>query len=266
MSSKLGAVKYGTEHGEPFLGRTMGHQRDYSDEVARDIDDEVRKLIEARPHRGVGDPHRIPRRARRFGRRAGGKGDAAPGRAGAHLRRGRKAASAHHSFDDFGERTPSDRPPIKTRGELAIERGEPWPPPVPEPAFKAAIAQASQAAAAAAADADRNNNGGHGVSSGRSASGRAARSHSAGLRCAGRLARAGWPPYGPAAESLVIRRRRPRSSPTAAAGAELPGYPGQPGHPGPQGQARPRTAVSDLPATVRPTRTAVSLLTSGTTT
>ena len=47
MSSKLGAVKYGTEHGDPFLGRTMGTQADYSHEVARDIDDEVRKLIEA---------------------------------------------------------------------------------------------------------------------------------------------------------------------------------------------------------------------------
>ena len=46
-------------------------------------------------------------------------------------------------FDDFGGRIPSDKPPIKTPGELAIERGEEWPKPVPEPAFKAAIAQAS---------------------------------------------------------------------------------------------------------------------------
>jgi cell division protease FtsH len=50
-------------------------------------------------------------------------------------------------FDDFGGRIPSDKPPIKTPGELAIERGEEWPKPVPEPAFKAAIAQASKAAA-----------------------------------------------------------------------------------------------------------------------
>src|SRR6202011_6033333 len=40
MSSKLGAVKYGTEHGDPFLGRTMGTQSDYSHEVAQIIDDE----------------------------------------------------------------------------------------------------------------------------------------------------------------------------------------------------------------------------------
>ncbi|SHT68359.1 Cell division protein FtsH homolog [Mycobacteroides abscessus subsp. abscessus] len=47
MSAKLGAVRYGTEHGDPFLGRTMGTQADYSHEVAREIDEEVRNLIEA---------------------------------------------------------------------------------------------------------------------------------------------------------------------------------------------------------------------------
>ena len=48
MSSKLGAVKYGTEHGDPFLGRTMGTQADYSPRGRPQIiDDEVRKLIEA---------------------------------------------------------------------------------------------------------------------------------------------------------------------------------------------------------------------------
>jgi len=46
MSSKLGAVKYGTSGDEPFLGRTMGHERDYSDAVAAEIDGEVRALIE----------------------------------------------------------------------------------------------------------------------------------------------------------------------------------------------------------------------------
>jgi cell division protease FtsH len=46
MSSKLGAVKYGTSGDEPFLGRNMGHERDYSDAVAADIDAEVRALIE----------------------------------------------------------------------------------------------------------------------------------------------------------------------------------------------------------------------------
>ena len=46
MSAKLGAVKYGQTDGEPFLGRTMGHERDYSEQVAAEIDSEVRALIE----------------------------------------------------------------------------------------------------------------------------------------------------------------------------------------------------------------------------
>ncbi|MEV6630015.1 ATP-dependent zinc metalloprotease FtsH [Actinoplanes sp. NPDC051470] len=46
MSSKLGAVKYGTSGDEPFMGRNMGHEKDYSDSVAADIDGEVRALIE----------------------------------------------------------------------------------------------------------------------------------------------------------------------------------------------------------------------------
>jgi cell division protease FtsH len=46
MSAKLGAVKYGTNDSEPFLGRTYGHERDYSDTVAAEIDSEIRTLIE----------------------------------------------------------------------------------------------------------------------------------------------------------------------------------------------------------------------------
>ena len=46
MSDSLGALKFGQESGEVFLGRDMGHQRDYSEEVAGRIDEEVRRLIE----------------------------------------------------------------------------------------------------------------------------------------------------------------------------------------------------------------------------
>ena len=46
MSAQLGAVKYGTGDSEPFMGRDYGHQRDYSEDIAADIDAEVRKLIE----------------------------------------------------------------------------------------------------------------------------------------------------------------------------------------------------------------------------
>jgi cell division protease FtsH len=47
MSERVGAIKLGGGGGEVFLGRDMGHQRDYSEEVAGVVDDEVRRLIEA---------------------------------------------------------------------------------------------------------------------------------------------------------------------------------------------------------------------------
>ena len=47
MSERLGARKFGTGDGEPFLGRDMSHARDYSEEIASAIDDEVRRLIES---------------------------------------------------------------------------------------------------------------------------------------------------------------------------------------------------------------------------
>lgn len=47
MSTKIGSVKLGDSQGEVFLGRDVGHNRDYSEEVARSVDEEVRALIEA---------------------------------------------------------------------------------------------------------------------------------------------------------------------------------------------------------------------------
>ena len=46
MSERVGAIKLGQGTGEVFLGRDMGHQRDYSEEIAGIVDVEVRKLIE----------------------------------------------------------------------------------------------------------------------------------------------------------------------------------------------------------------------------
>ena len=46
MSADIGAVKLGQSQGEVFLGRDMGHQRDYSEDVAEKVDLEVRKLID----------------------------------------------------------------------------------------------------------------------------------------------------------------------------------------------------------------------------
>jgi cell division protease FtsH len=46
MSKKLGPRVFGHDHGQPFLGREFSSEPDYSDEIAREIDDEVRQIIE----------------------------------------------------------------------------------------------------------------------------------------------------------------------------------------------------------------------------
>jgi cell division protease FtsH len=46
MSDKLGPLSFGKRDEMIFLGRSMGEQRDYSDEVARTIDQEVRAIID----------------------------------------------------------------------------------------------------------------------------------------------------------------------------------------------------------------------------
>jgi len=46
MSEKLGPRVLGRNHDMPFLGRDMGNEPDYSDEIAREIDDEIRRVIE----------------------------------------------------------------------------------------------------------------------------------------------------------------------------------------------------------------------------
>jgi len=46
MSEKLGPRVLGRNQDMPFLGREMGNEPDYSDEIAREIDDEIRRVIE----------------------------------------------------------------------------------------------------------------------------------------------------------------------------------------------------------------------------
>ncbi len=46
MSEKLGPRVFGHDHGQPFLGRDMGTEPDYSDEIAREIDLEIRRIVE----------------------------------------------------------------------------------------------------------------------------------------------------------------------------------------------------------------------------
>jgi len=46
MSERLGPRVFGHDRGQPFLGREMGSEPDYSDEIAREIDDEIRRIVE----------------------------------------------------------------------------------------------------------------------------------------------------------------------------------------------------------------------------
>ncbi|MEJ3657363.1 ATP-dependent zinc metalloprotease FtsH [Actinomycetes bacterium KLBMP 9759] len=132
MSARLGAVRYGREQGDPFLGRSMGNQADYSLEVAHEIDEEVRALIEAahteaweilKTYRDVLDDLVFELLEKETLTRV-------------DLERIFNKVEKRPritAFNDFGGRTPSEKPPIKTPAERAHERGEPWPPQI-EPA------------------------------------------------------------------------------------------------------------------------------------
>ena len=72
MSEKLGPRVLGRNQDMPFLGREMSSEPDYSEEIAREIDDEIRRVIEEahtlararargahrRPAPDLGDPDR----------------------------------------------------------------------------------------------------------------------------------------------------------------------------------------------------------------
>ena len=132
MSAKLGAVKYGGEGGDPFLGRGGGAGAEYSPEIAKTIDDEVRRIIDA----AHTEAWRVLEANREILDAVAGelleketlRQDDLTRLFVDVVKRPRIT-----EFDDFGGRIPSTAPPIKTPGELAKERGEPWPPPVTDP-------------------------------------------------------------------------------------------------------------------------------------
>ena len=45
MTERLGAIKLGDTNAEPFLGRDIGHSRNYSEDVAAVVDEETKKLL-----------------------------------------------------------------------------------------------------------------------------------------------------------------------------------------------------------------------------
>jgi cell division protease FtsH len=117
MSEKLGPLKFGRTEGDVFLGRDLGHERDFSEEVASQIDDEVRELIE-RAHdeaweilvqyRDVLDDMVL----KLLDKETLGKAELAEIFASVDKRPARKIVTAR--------KAPTNRPPVLTPAELAL--------------------------------------------------------------------------------------------------------------------------------------------------
>jgi cell division protease FtsH len=119
MSERLGARKFGTGDGEPFLGRDMSHTRDYSEEIASTIDEEVRRLIESAhdeaweilvQYREVLDDLVLKLMDKETLSRKEVLAIFAP----------IQTRPSRGSYTGYGKRLPSDRPPIMTPKELAL--------------------------------------------------------------------------------------------------------------------------------------------------
>jgi cell division protease FtsH len=119
MSERLGARKFGSGDSEPFLGRDMSHARDYSEEIASTIDDEIRRMIEAAhdeawdvltEYRDVLDNLVL----RLLDKETLSRKEVVEIFAPVQKRPGRG------SYTGYGKRLPSDRPPVLSPKELAL--------------------------------------------------------------------------------------------------------------------------------------------------
>ncbi|MDA2809739.1 ATP-dependent zinc metalloprotease FtsH [Nocardiopsis sp. RSe5-2] len=119
MSERLGARKFGTGNTEPFLGREMSHAREYSEEIASLIDEEVRRLIESAhdeafevlvEYRDVLDDLVLHLLDKETVSKEEVLEIFAPVR----------KRPSRGSFTGYGKRQPSGRPPVKTPKELAL--------------------------------------------------------------------------------------------------------------------------------------------------
>jgi cell division protease FtsH len=119
MSERLGARKFGNGDGEPFLGRDMSHSRDYSEEIASSIDEEIRRLIESAhdeawevlvEYRDVLDALVL----RLLDKETVARPEVLEIFASVQKR------PVRGSYTGYGKRLPSDRPPVLSPKELAL--------------------------------------------------------------------------------------------------------------------------------------------------
>ncbi len=64
MSERLGPRVFGHDRSQPFLGREFSSEPDYSDEIAREIDDEIRRIVEEAHQTATRPADREPRATR----------------------------------------------------------------------------------------------------------------------------------------------------------------------------------------------------------
>ena len=119
MSERLGARKFGNGDSEPFLGMSQSHSRDYSEEIASAIDEEIKRMIEAAhdeawevlvEYRGVLDALVLQLLEHETLNRKQVLEVFAPVQR-RHVR---------GTYTGYGKRLPSDQPPVMSPKELAL--------------------------------------------------------------------------------------------------------------------------------------------------
>ena len=120
MSEKMGPITFGHKEEQPFLGRDMGHQANYSEDTARAIDAEVKRIVM--------DGYECANKALREQRRAAQEDRRGAARVRDHRRRGHRhrarrrpdrappaaAAARRSAVEAAKEKRPSifARPPV----------------------------------------------------------------------------------------------------------------------------------------------------------
>jgi cell division protease FtsH len=122
MSERLGARKFGSGDAEPFLGMDRSHARDYSEEIASAIDEEIRRLIESAhdeawavlaEYRDVLDDlvrHLLEK-------------ETLSRKEVLEIFAPVERQTIRGTYTGYGKRVPSDRPPILSPKELALTNG-----------------------------------------------------------------------------------------------------------------------------------------------
>ncbi|HMD94561.1 MAG TPA: ATP-dependent zinc metalloprotease FtsH [Trebonia sp.] len=119
MSERLGARKFGSGDAEPFLGMDRSHSRDYSEEIASAIDEEIKRMIEAAhdeawevlvEYRDVLDALVL----RLLDKETVARKEVLELFASVQKR------PARGTYTGYGKRLPSDRPPVLSPKELAL--------------------------------------------------------------------------------------------------------------------------------------------------